>query len=201
MKKIILSGMALALLALACGEESVTDPKVDYRALPSSPANVLKNVERAFNHRDVNLLRAMLSENFVFYFDPDDVGQQVPGGGYVIPESWTRAEFISAAGKMFKKAYIISFTIPTGGVGEPDPNATTYKAENVNIQLLVMFDELNGFLANSGYCNFEFERYEGKTGEKFWRLVKWWDRTNPMGDGYTSTMSFSFGLVLASVYQ
>ena len=200
MKKIILSGMALALLALACGEESVTDPKVDYRALPSSPANVLKNVERAFNHRDVNLLRAMLSENFVFYFDPDDVGQQVPGGGYVIPESWTRAEFISAVGNMFHKAHAISMEIDHNRVGVPDPEATTFIAEEVNVQLLVMIDEINGYIGE-GLSDFEFEKYRAKSGACYWHLTKWWDNSAYPYDKNTCVVPASFGKVLALFYQ
>jgi len=103
-KKILLSGMALTLLALACNEDTVTVNE-DYRLLPTSPVQVLKNVEVAFNRRDVNLLKGMLSEGFVFYFDPDDVGQNPPGvPNYTIPESWTYKEFITCVGKLFRKA-------------------------------------------------------------------------------------------------
>ena len=167
MKKIILSGMALALLALACGEKEPVTPNVDYRILPTSPRAVLINVETAFNRRDINLLKAMLSENFVFYFDPDDVGQYPPGGGmYRIPESWSYMQFWTAISNLFVKAYAISFTIPAGEVGTPGPNESPYKVENVNIKLLVYIDELNGYLVDGGYCNFEFEKYRsgGRSG-------------------------------------
>ena len=156
MKKFILI-TAAALLAVSCVEEGGTTPGPTYPEA-TSPANVLKNVELSFNQRNAGLLDGVLSKGFVFYFDPDDVGQHPPGGGYIIPESWSRAEFTGAVSNMFKKAYSVSLSIPTASVGEPDPNETTYDAENINIKLLVMVDELNGYIADNGYCNFECER-------------------------------------------
>ena len=82
-------------------------------------------------------------------------------------------------------------------VGEPDPNATIYKAENINIKLLVMVDEVNGYLADTGYCNFEFERYDGSEGEKFWRLTKWEDFTSVAGDSFPACEPTSLGRILA----
>ena len=198
MKKIILLGMALTLLALACGEEEgVTEPNPHYRLVPTSPCAVLVNVETAFNRRDINLLKAMLSPNFVFYFDPDDVGQTPPGGSYIIPESWSYTEFWQSVKKMFEFAYAISLTIPTGSVGTPDPNATTYKVENISIRILVMIDDLNGYLADTGYCNFAFERYDGPGGGKLWRLAKWWDNTRVSSDEAPGVEPASLGRILA----
>ena len=198
MKKIILAGMALTVLALACGEEEGVTPNVDYRVVPTSPRAVLVNVETAFNRRDINLLKAMLSPNFVFYFDPDDVGQNPPGGSkYVIPETWPYAEFTGAVTKLYKNAYSVSLTIPTTNVGEPGANETIYNAENINIKLLVMVDEINGYIANAGYCNFEFERYESPGGKKFWRLTKWWDNTNWSRDANPGVAPTSLGKILA----
>ena len=198
MKKILLAGMALTLLALACNEPVATEE--DYRIVPTSPAYVLNNVMVAFNRRDIGLLKAMLGENFVFYFDPDDVGQSPPGSHYIIPESWSYAEFWLAVRNLFQKAYAISLTIPTGNVGKPDPNATTYRAENINIKILVMIDEQNGFLVDHGYCNFEFEKYRSQGGAYYWRLTKWWDNTATQYDGNASVTPASFGRILASYY-
>ncbi|HUU57119.1 MAG TPA: hypothetical protein VMW93_07245, partial [bacterium] len=183
--------------ALACGEEPGVTPNEDYRLVPTSPRAVLVNVETAFNRRDINLLKAMLSPNFVFYFDPDDVGQNPPESEYEVPVFWSDLDFKAAARKMFKAAYSISLTIPTASVGEPEPNATVYKAENVNIKLLVMVDGLNGYLADKGYCNFEFERYDGSGGKKFWRLTKWWDNTNWSRDANPGVAPTSLGKILA----
>ncbi len=197
MKKVITAFIGVSLVLLACGGEEGVTPRVPDRVEATTPANVLRNVEIAFNQRDVNLLKAMLSENFVFYFDPRDVGQSPPGKTYIIPESWSYTEFWMALSKMFDNAYRINLSIPTGGVGTPSENETTYRADNVTLSLLVMVDELNGFIAEAGYCNFEFERYESAGGKKYWRLTKWWDRTSQGYDEYPGVESASLGKLLA----
>jgi len=199
-KKVLIFTIATAMLLLACGEEEGVTPREIDRVEATSPAGVLGNVAISFNRRDVNLLKAMLSEDFVFYFDPRDVGQNPPGSTYIIPESWSYTEFWQAAQKMSTKAYSINLSIPTGRVGEPGESETTYKAENISISLLVMIDDLNGFIADGGYCNFEFERYDSASGKKYWRLTKWWDRTSEFLDGYPGTTPTSLGKVLAVYY-
>ncbi len=143
----------------------------------TSPANVLKNVEIAYNQRYIDLYKKALSTNFVFYFDPRDVGQTPPGKPYIIPESWSYTEDWKATDGMFHHAYNINLNIATGRVGEPEPEENKYEADNITITLLVMIDELNGFIADQGYCNFEFEKYKNEQSEDRWRLTKWWDRT------------------------
>ncbi len=198
MKKATIASVAVTLLLLmfACGEEEGVTPRAPDRVEPTTPANVLKNVAISFNQRDVNLLKAMLGPSFVFYFDPRDVGQRPPGKTYLIPESWSRTEFLQAAKNMFDKAYAINLSIPTGRVGTPGENETTYRADNISLSLLVMIDELNGFIADGGYCNFEFERYESAGGKKYWRLTGWWDRTSEFFDEYPGVEPVSLGKVL-----
>ncbi len=197
MKKVIIASVTVALLTLACGGEEGVTPRVPDRLEPTAPANVLRNVEISFNQRDVNLLKAMLSPNFVFYFDPRDVGKNPPGSTYIIPESWSYVEFWNALQNLFNHAYSINLSIPTGRVGTPGENETTYRADNITLSLLVMIDDLNGFIVDHGYCNYEFERYEGAGGKKYWRLTGWWDRTSEFFDEYPGVTPTSFGKVLA----
>jgi len=196
-KKVLIFTIATAMLLLACGEEEGVTPREIDRVEATSPAGVLGNVAISFNRRDINLLKAMLSEDFVFYFDPRDVGKNPPGSMYIIPESWSYTEFWQVLNEMIRQAYSISLSIPTGRVGEPGESETTYKAEKIPISLLVMVDELNGFIADNGYCNFEFERYEA-AGKKYWRLTGWWDRTSEFFDEYPGVEPASLGLVIAS---
>ncbi len=200
MKKVIIASATVAVLTLACGGEEGVTPRVPDRVEATSPANALKNVEISFNQRDVNLLKAMLGESFVFYFDPRDVGQNPPGRHYVIPESWSYAEFWQVLNKMFRQAYSVNLAIRTGRVGTPGENETTYRADNISLSLLVRINELYGYIADNGYCNFEFERYESTSGKKFWRLTKWWDRTSQGYDGSPGVEPASLGRVLAMYY-
>jgi len=198
MNRMISLAAAVALLALSCGEEEGVTPLEPDRIEPTSPANVLKNVEISFNRRDVDPLKRVLGPDFVFYFDPDDIGQNPPGSKYEIPESWSYTEFWKAVDNMFTEAYSISLIIPSGRVGTPGENETKYKAENISINFLLMLDELNGYLADQGYCNFAFESYTSEAGKKCWRLTGWWDRTS-VAPAYerTGVGGVSLGKILA----
>jgi len=201
MKKIITLAAAVALLAFACGEEEgVTPPPGPDRLEPTSPAAVLWNVEISFNQHDVDPLKRVLGPDFVFYFDPDDVGQNPPGSEYEIPESWSYAEFYTAVNNLYTEAYSIKLTIPTGNVGTPGENETKFRADNISINLLVMLDELNGYIADQGFCNFAFESYTSEAGKKCWRLTGWWDRTSVPADERSAVHPQSVGKVLAVFY-
>jgi len=196
-KKLIIASLAVAVLLLACGEEETLSPGYP---TPTSPAAALKDVEISFNQRNTDLLELVLSPEFVFHFDPRDVGRRPPGvSQYVIPESWTRTEFLRAAAKMFKKAYRISLSIETGSVGEPRPEETEYRAENVPAELLVMIDDLNGFIADSA-STFEFERYLAEGGSKHWRLTEWQDRGRYYDEAPAALRPTTLGSVLAVFY-
>jgi hypothetical protein len=144
----------------------------------TTPANVLKNIAIAYNQKNIDLYKKALSPDFVFYFDPRDVGLTPPGSQYIIPESWSYTEDWNATNKMFQLAYSINLSIPTGRVGEPDPQEGTYEANNVSISLLVMVNDKDGYIADAGYCNYEFEKFKNEQNEDRWRLKKWWDRTS-----------------------
>ncbi len=198
MKKVAFVFAAVATALLACSlEESVT-PREPDRLEPTSPAHVLRNVEMAFNQRNIDFLKSMLSADFLFHFDPADVGQKPPGRKYVIPEYWYYDEFWTATDNMFILAYSISLAIPTNGVGTPAESETTYRAEKVSVSLRVMVDELNGYVSDKGYCDYEFERYAGKEGKKYWRLTGWWDHTSVAYDGYPGVKAASLGRIIAS---
>jgi hypothetical protein len=187
----------VSVLILACGEEEGVTKPAPERLEPTTPAYVLRNVEIAFNQRDINLLKAMLSEDFVFYFDPRDVGGSPPGKpNIIIPESWSYTEHVRASENMFNQAYRIDLSIATSGVGTPGENETTYLAENINLSIIVMVDDLTGFIADNGYCNFEFERYEAPSGKKYWRLINWWDRTSQGYDANPGVSPTSLGRIL-----
>ncbi|GAI52797.1 unnamed protein product, partial [marine sediment metagenome] len=122
-----------------------------------------------------NRMDAVLSPDFVFYFDPNNVGDYV--GDYIIPVSWTKTEMMSAVRNMFNLAYSINLEIPilTQGedaFGKPDEGDTTFTKTNVTVDLLLMVDEYNGFQV-TGFCDFEFT----KDGSGNWPITIWWDRT------------------------
>ncbi|MEE8638960.1 MAG: hypothetical protein V3T41_00975 [bacterium] len=199
MKKLLpILVLASLLAATACDEMYDPPPGPPPPRWPdlTSPANVLRTVEASFNSRDIDLLRKSISPNFVFYFDPRDVGRTPPANKNLIPESWPNEWFWNAAHNMFNKAYSINLSINTNRVGEPEPEEKTYPADNIDLALLVMVDELNGYVAD-GYCNFEFESYPTKEGKKNWRLTNWWDRTSELNGKPNGLTPSSLGRILA----
>ncbi len=195
MKRLMALCVGVGIFAAAC-DDGAQGPTPEPPGA-ASPAEALEAVALAFNRRDVKVLASALGENFVFYFDPLDVGQRPPWNPeYVIPTSWPRDEFRSAAKNMLDDAYSINLKIPTGSVGTPAENEATYWAENVPLHLVVMVDEVNGFIVDNGYCNYEFERYDAG-GKKCWRLTKWVDRTSWSCDESLALIPTSLGRLLA----
>jgi hypothetical protein len=198
MKRLIMLCGGVALVAaLACEDRVHAPTPTPEPTGAESPAEALEAVELSFNERAVKVLASALSENFVFHFDPRDVGQRPPGSQYIIPESWSYTEFWRALNNMFDKAYSINLSTLTNRVGTPGENETKYKADEITIRLVVMVGELNGFIAEEGYCDYEFERYEAAGAKKYWRLTKWWDRTSEFFDAYPGVAPTSLGRILA----
>jgi hypothetical protein len=198
-KKVLLVGIVMTAFTAGCFDPPPEEiPEIP---APTSPANVLSNVAASFNRPSLSLIEDSLGPAFVFHFDPEDVGQNPPGGSnYLIPESWSRTEFVRAIGNMYDRAYNIDLAIPTGNIGTPEEWEETYLAEKVSISLLVMIDELNGYIANQGYQNFEFEKYNNEKGEVRWRLTGWWDHSRAGLDCRFGTSPSTFGCVLALYY-
>lgn len=200
MKNVLISLTVITLLALACGEEEGNTTPEPKHLVPTTPAYVLGNVEISFNNRAVNVLTAMLSEDFVFYFDPRDVRTSPPGGiPYIIPESWPRAEFLKAVTNMFAEAPRISFSIETDNVGKPRPEETEYYVEDVPAELLVMLDEVSGYIAYSA-STFAFESYRAEGGAKYWRLTEWRDLGDYCDEETRGASPSTIGKILAVFY-
>jgi hypothetical protein len=166
------NALVLAALGTGClfGDEPEEPPEVPAM---TEPKYVLANVEHAFNERDKALLGDCLQGDFTFYFDPGDVGQNAPGSEYRIPESWSKAEFMAACRNIFDKAYTISLSIPRDKIGKPKEGVTYFLVEKNPLDILVMVDELNGYQANQGYCDFGF----GQQANGEWRMANWHDYT------------------------
>jgi hypothetical protein len=175
---IYVAAAAATLLMIGC----LFSPPEPVPILPfpemTSPKNVLKVIELAYNQRNINKYKDAMSTGFVFYFNPNDVGQSPPGSNYIIPDTWSYTEDWNATHNMFEKAHSIELTINVSRVGEPGPGDTKFRAENVSIDLLVMVDEQNGYHTDKGYCNFEFEKYTNSEGQPRWHMTKWWDYTH-----------------------
>ncbi len=170
---IVIIGAFAAAGCIFDSTEIGKDP-IDEPIVPDSPENVIYNLELAYNKRDINLYKQCLSPQFTFYFNPIDVGNDADG--YIIPSSWGYEEDWTATQNMFTRAYDISMQLPEHLIDDPPDGATTYTAENITVSLLVMVNADNGFIANRGTLEFNFETYDSN-GKTYWRIKDWRDFT------------------------
>ncbi len=172
---VLVSALVPGILGtVGCGDdEAPPTERGPYDA--TEPKFVLANVELAFNRDDVNLLSDCLAADFVFYFDVNDIGEKV--NGYTIPTSWTRQEFLTAAGNLFAETHSISLANHWRETGTPAPSETSYLAADVDLEIVVMVDAVNGYALEDGVCDYEFS----KTGARKWHLYKWRDRSRECG--------------------
>ena len=176
---------------IACKDDIITPQG-------NTPTDVLELIEESFNRQGISVLDSVLSTDFVFYFNPADVG--TPVDGYIIPDSWNRDDYMRACGNMFTEAYSVEFEVDTTGVENPEDGVTNYEAYNVTVYILVMIDATNGFIAD-GVCDFEFIN-DTSGGYDDWKVSKWYDRTLQYGSAVLSgtLMEPSFGVILAMFY-
>ncbi len=180
-----LAAALAALLSAACFSEDPVETPTLEPIVNDSPVNCLRLTERSWVTGNFALFKPCLSPNFIFYFNPNDVGQTVEG--YVIPVSWNRAEMLAAIRKMFNQAYGIEMDIPTNGVGTPGSGATTWPADNITITMVLYTEAGTGYRIGAGYCNFAFEKYDDE-GKDRWRLTDWWDYTSESRDGSETSL-------------
>jgi hypothetical protein len=186
---IVISAATVLLFFNACEDGGTTQPPPP----PYEIISLIESIELSFNTRDIDDLKMCLASDFVFYFDPKDVGDEP--GDYIIPETWGKEEFLEAVGNMFAEVYSIDMDIDTSNVGTPGEDDTTYSAENVEVSLLVMIDPVNGCLAH-GLCNFRFAKVTSG-GYDNWRIEDWWDYTHVYSE---SDNRASIGWILAYFY-
>jgi len=162
------------VFAVGCDIFSPPPPAGDFKSELTSPEKVAAAIEFAYGFRDINVYKKALSPDYVFYFNPSDVGQIV--NGYEIPQSWTYQEDCNATANMFSEAYQLKLEIQA--IEEPPAGENTFHTYNKSINLLLMVDEKNGYRTDKGYCDFEFERYLNANNQPRWRLKKWYDHTS-----------------------
>jgi hypothetical protein len=167
----------------------------------STPAYTLELMEESFNRQCplcISLLDELLSDDFIFYFDINDIGQEIDG--FQIPASWTRDHHMRACENMFEQAYSINLNFNTTGINDPEEGVPSFEANNVQTKILVMVNSTNGYLAQ-GFCDFEFAN-DASAGHDDWKVSKWYDRTGFPDSFVVSDVRrpSTLGLILAQYY-
>ncbi len=165
----------------------------------NTPGYTLELIEESFNRRSISLLDELLSNGFVFYFDPNDVGATV--GDYEIPESWSRDDFTGACENMFSEADLLELNFNTTDVGDPEEGYVAVTLKDVPTTMLVMVTPAGGYYVE-GLCDFwvEDDTYGGYDN---WVVGEWHDFT---ASSYFASASHnpdgvSLGCILAIYYE
>jgi hypothetical protein len=162
------------------------------------PAYTLELIEESFNRRSVSLLDGLLGGDFVFYFDPTDIGSTV--GDYEIPASWDRDEFTATCETMFSEADLMEINFNTTDVGDPEEGADTYVLKDVPTTMLVMVTPAGGYYAE-GLCDFEFAN-DTSGGYDTWVASEWLDFTaSTLVYAPNKPAEKSIGYILAIYYE
>jgi hypothetical protein len=189
----VVACIALLSVLVGCDEGTIEPPPPPYEII-----RIIECIEDSFMARDIDDLKHRIHSDFAFYFDPEDVGEEV--GDYIIPESWVRDDFISAVGNMFDMAYSIDISIDTSVIDDPLTDDNAYNATYVPIDLLVLVDQVNGYMAQ-GTCTFELRSEYNQNSEKRWYVTAWRDYTSPEVSGGRGITPFSFGEILVRFHK
>jgi hypothetical protein len=180
-----LAAALAALLSAACIFSEPDDTPAPRVIVPNTPAHCLKVIAASWNGRNYDRFQPCLSPDFVFYFNPIDVGQTVEG--YVIPVSWNYTQMTAAVKNMFEQAYDIEMAIPTSTVGTPGSEDTTWQANTITVKMTLLTEPGTGYRIGDGYCDFAFEKYDDD-GKDRWRLTEWRDYSREGYDDAPTTL-------------
>lgn len=164
----------------------------------NTPAYALELIEESFNRRSISLLDELLSNGFVFYFDPNDIGSTV--GDYEIPESWDRDDFTATCENMFSEADLIELNFNTTDVGDPEEGYIAVTLKDVPTTMLVMVTPAGGYYIE-GLCDFEFAN-DTYGGYDNWVVGEWYDFTasSYFASATHNPDGVSLGCILAIYY-
>jgi len=194
-RAVVLALAGIFLLALnSCildPKEGKTPPKPTqpYKDLSGERDNVLFNLEKSYNERNIDQYNKLLDNDFVFHFSNVDVQQ-----GNVNVTQWDRAAEINANKNMFDPNFNkpgvepvssidLSLTYVAGDnnwtqVTPPDPvkyPGETWYEKIVNYTLTVKAgsNEYQGLNIQASFV----VRWATVEGQSYWRIVSWHDDT------------------------
>ncbi len=127
--------------------------KLDWCATPGKTLESLAWVWTS--NREIENYSALLTADYLFYWDPNDVGDVMPQTGYQIPQSWDRETDVQATGNMFAQAYDIRLQVLNAGdFDDPSIPGDYYRADNVLLQFYLWSDGPDSAVLATGPCDF-----------------------------------------------
>ena len=196
--RVAITALVAGVLAAGCdAEKKITppDPPSPYLE-PSSPLNVLKNLEYAYEHEDSTAYAAVFTEDFTFVFNPDDVRNP----DNPTPAEWDLEDELQAAGAMFRSPSVDDISL-NWSIGEPDssgaqnpqdPDTLAVRVDEINLDVITKRDDTIWIYKVQGathWFHFLADRSVTYAGDKHrWRVYRWLD--SPIGAGKTEEMTW-----------
>lgn len=167
---------AITLVALLYGcSQDPTSPTPTAWYKRTEPRYVLADVAIALREGNRAGIEACLAPDFVFYFDPAEIGKTY--AGYTVPVYWDRAAFVAAGEAFLSEVDSMDVDNEWETCGTPAAGETTYYSPNHSFWAEVIMRGGTGYRLDEGQCHYAFMRDDaGK-----WALTKWWDRTYGCG--------------------
>jgi hypothetical protein len=153
-------------------------PPEEYR-LPTTPANVIHNMELAYKEMNVDTYLDCLSEDFIFYPNEEDVGGE-------IPEYWFKDEERRVHTNMFSETppdptltvesidLTLTQTVRDSIEGSEPGEWNVILQEGVDLRVNLYSGTTYLATAPSEYRLRRAEEV-GPNGETLWEIYEWWD--------------------------
>jgi hypothetical protein len=176
--------LTLSIAGCSSSGPDIDDPEdtSPYR-LPTSPENVIYNLNLAYVDMDADGYLACLADSFVFHLNPDDVGNPENP----LPEHWGKASEDTIHHNMFaddSDVVSVRLTLTTTDVDSvpgPDPGGDDDRwlyHEQVDLRVTVVMTPENITYHATAPVEFLFQidpSEVGPHGEQLWEIIHWWD--------------------------
>jgi hypothetical protein len=159
MRKLLIFAMVLLILVIACDEENNGNVFPDYSTPVDTFETFVETFQRFAEPGIIGILKNCLTEDFTFYFDPNDED---------VPVSLDKTAFCDACQNMFEQAYGINFEFTS--IGSPGEGETEYDAET-DINFILWISEINAYQA-TGAVYIIFNEMSGQ-----WKIDEIRDQT------------------------
>ena len=165
-------------------------PTEAYKNLAEARDNVLFNLEKSYNERNIDQYRELLDDGFVFHFSNADIKN-----GDVSVAQWGRAEDLQTAGNMFNPNFSRPGQAPVSSIdltltyaeGEDLWNKITpedqvnypdefWYEKTVRYRLTVEAGDFT-YVGDNLQASFVVRWGSDQDGNEFWRIIAWRDDT------------------------
>jgi hypothetical protein len=195
---VLMAFLALTVVATGCkNEKKLTPPPASEYLAQSSAANVLANLQKAYGNRDIDEYRKLLTEDFVFVFNPTDpVDPNHPH-----PAGWGLVEELRATEHMFTDTLVTKIELSSYRLGVPEradsieyrPRAWRARVDHANLQVYTR--KRDGTLltllvdgATERFFLVEEPTTPASDGNPTWYIFRWEDQ--PIGTGKVENKSW-----------